>query len=196
MFSGFFDPLLRFLLTPLGVGVLAALDSTLVFWLPLGIDLAMVIVGARHPHTFWWTAIVGAAGSLVGAATTFWVGHRVGEAGLERLVPARKLERVKRRVGESGALTLAALDVLPPPFPFTLFLVAAGALDVDRTRFFATLGVVRFLRFLVEAGLGAKYGARLAMQITSRLVRDIAGLCVVLAIVASIVSFLRLKRRF
>jgi membrane protein YqaA with SNARE-associated domain len=195
MSSSFFDPLLRLLLSPLGVGVLAALDSTLVFWLPLGIDLAMVIMGARHPRLFWLYPVIGAAGSIAGAATSFRVGQAAGEAGLKRLVPPRKLERVKRRVRQSGATTLAALDLLPPPFPFTLFLVAAGALQVNRTRFFTTLGIVRFFRFALESGLGALYGARLAVQIESRLIRDIAGLCVIAAVAASVVSLVRLIRR-
>src|SRR5438093_9864028 len=154
MFSGLCDPLLRFMLSPLGIGVLAALDSTLVFWLPLGLDLAMVILGARHPHWFWVYPVVATAGSLLGAATSFRVGEIVGESGLKRFASTRKIERVQARVNRSGAMTLGALDLLPPPFPFTLFLVAAGALEVNRVRFFVTLGVVRLLRFGVEAALG------------------------------------------
>jgi membrane protein DedA with SNARE-associated domain len=195
MASGFLDPLLRLLMSPLGVGVLAALDSTLVFWLPLGVDLAMVILGARHPDFFWIYPIVGTAGSLLGAATSFRMGQVAGEAGLKHFIPERRLARVRRRVSRGGAVTLAGLDLLPPPFPFTLFLLAAGALDVDRTRFFVTLGVVRLLRFGIESGLGALYGDRLAVQIGSRLVRDVAGLCILAAGIASVFSLVRLLRK-
>jgi membrane protein YqaA with SNARE-associated domain len=195
MSFSFFDPLLRFLLSPLGIGVLAALDSTLIFWLPLGIDLAMVIMGARHPGLFWFYPIVATAGSLLGAYTSFRVGQAAGESGLTHFVPAKKLDRIKRRVGQSGALTLAILDLLPPPFPFTLFVVVAGALDVNRRRFFVTLGVVRFFRFALECGLGALYGQQLATQIGSRLMRDIAGVLVLLAIAASLIALVRLVRR-
>jgi membrane protein YqaA with SNARE-associated domain len=191
----FFDPLLRFLLTPWGVGVLAALDSTLVFWLPLGIDLAVVILGAQHPRLFWIYPLAATAGSLAGATTTFLVGHAAGEAGLKHFVPERKLEKIQARVRKSGALTLGALDLLPPPFPFTFVLLAAGALDVNRAQFFSVLAAARLLRFGLEAALGAHYGAPLALRIESRLFRDIAGLCVVAAIGASVISLVRLGQR-
>lgn len=190
-----FDSLLRFLLTPWGIGMLAALDSTLVFFLPLGVDVAMVIMGAKHPQLFWIYPLSGTLGSLAGAATTFYAGQAAGEAGLKHFVPERKLERVQARVRQSGALTLGALDLVPPPFPFTFILVAAGALDVNRVRFFSVLGVARLLRFGVEAGLGARYGAPLAMSIGSRVIRDIAGLCIAGAIVTSVFSAIRLARR-
>jgi membrane protein YqaA with SNARE-associated domain len=191
----FFDPFLRLLLSPAGIGVLAALDSTLVFFLPLGIDFAIVIMGARQPHLFWIYAIIATAGSLLGAATTFAVGHYAGEAGLAHLVRPKQLARIKQRVSRSSAFTLGSLDLLPPPFPFTIVLLASGALDVNRTRFFSILGVVRVFRFGLEAALGAHYGARLALRIGSRVLRDIAGLCVAGALAASVVSIWRLLRQ-
>jgi len=193
--SAFFAPLLSWLLSPIGIVVFAALDSTLVFWLPVGLDLAMVVVGARHPHLFWLYALIGAGGSVIGAYTSFRVGMFVGESGLTRFVPERKLNRMKRRVQQTGATTLAALDLLPPPFPFTLFIVVAGALDVDRKRFFVTLAVVRFVRFGIEAGLGAMYGARLATEVGSEILTDIAGVIVVAASVLTVFSAIRLILR-
>jgi len=193
--TSFFDPLLRLLLSPVGIGVLAALDSTVIFFFPLGIDLAMVIMGGRHPHLFWLYPIVGAAGSVAGGMTTFAIGHAAGEAGLKRWIPEHRLERVQRRVRDSGAPTLAALDLMPPPFPFTLFVIAAGALDVDRWKFFVTLAAVRLIRFGVESALGARYGTGLAMQIGSRLMRDAAGVFFLLCVAASIVSLIKLLRR-
>jgi membrane protein YqaA with SNARE-associated domain len=193
--SASFDALLRLFLTWWGVGVLAALDSTIVFALPFGIDAAMVVMGARHPELFWLYPLVGAAGSIVGAATTYRVGELAGEAGLKRFVPARRLTRIKSRVQRSGALALAALDLMPPPFPFTLFVVAAGALQVNRTRFFVTLAIVRLFRFGVESSLGAVYGTHIAVRIQSRLVRDIAGICILIAAAVSVVSIGRLMLR-
>jgi membrane protein YqaA with SNARE-associated domain len=190
-----FDPLLRFLLSPIGIGVLAALDSTLIFFFPLGVDFAMVLMGGRDPSLFWLYPLIGTAGSLLGAASSFAVGHAAGEAGLKHWIPPHRLEKVQRRARESGAPTLAALDLMPPPFPFTLFVVAAGALDVNRWRFFLTLAVVRLFRFGVESALGARYGTGLAMQIGTKVIRDAAGVYVVVAIAASVVSLVRLLNR-
>jgi len=193
--AAFFDALLRFFLSWWGIGVLAALDSTIVFALPFGIDAAMVVMGARHSELFWLYPVVGTAGSIVGAASTYRIGELAGESGLKRFVPERRLNRVRSRVKQSGALTLAALDLVPPPFPFTLFVAAAGALEVNRARFFITLIVVRLFRFGVESALGALYGAQLAAQIQSRLVRDIAGVCILVAAGVSVASIVRLLLR-
>ena len=114
-----FYSLLSYFLTPGGLLVLAALDSSVVFFLPLGIDFVLIILTARKPDLFWLYAVLAAAGSIAGAAGTFWVGRKIGEAGLRRFVRASKLRRVERRVGDSAAMSVAALGLIPPPFPFT-----------------------------------------------------------------------------
>src|SRR6185436_20125811 len=129
--------------SPIGVMVLAALDSTVFFSLPFGIDAAVILLAARDRTFAWVIPLLATAGSLAGAALTFWMGAKIGENGLERYVPPRRLQRIRGRVKNTGALTLAALDLIPPPFPFTPFVLAAGALDVNPSRFFITLGVCR-----------------------------------------------------
>jgi hypothetical protein len=49
----FFDSLIGYFLTPGGLVLMAALDSSLVFFLPLGIDLVVVLLSAREPELFW-----------------------------------------------------------------------------------------------------------------------------------------------
>src|ERR1700749_955760 len=84
--------------SPLGVVVLAALDSTLFFSLPFGIDAAVIILAARLKTLWGIAAILAPAGSVAGAALTFWMGVKIGEQGLDRWVPARRLERIRKRV--------------------------------------------------------------------------------------------------
>src|SRR5712691_11625418 len=129
--------------SPLGVFVLGALDSTLFFSLPLGIDAAVVILAAQVGDLWWMPPLLATLGSVLGAALTFWMGKKVGEAGLDRWVPKRRLTRIRKRVRERGAIALAVLDLIPPPFPFTPFLLAAGALEVDARTFFVTLAICR-----------------------------------------------------
>ena len=73
------------------------------------------------------------------------IGRKIGEHGLTRFVPARRLERVKRRVQKSGAIALALPGLIPPPFPYTPFILTSGALDVDPVRFLGALAVVRLM---------------------------------------------------
>src|SRR5213593_1960165 len=97
--------------SPAGVIVLAALDSTLFFSLPFGIDAAVVILAARL-RAFWWAApLLATFGSVAGAWLTFWMGAKIGEQGLERYVAPRRLKRVRARIQRSGAVALAVLDL-------------------------------------------------------------------------------------
>src|SRR6185295_9753396 len=111
-----------------GVVVLAALDSTLFFSLPFGIDAVVIILAARMRGTWWMVPLLATIGSVAGAALTFWMGEKIGEKGLERWIPAKRLERVRARIHTRGAIALAVVDLIPPPFPFTPFVLAAGAL--------------------------------------------------------------------
>ena len=86
--------------------------------------------------------LIAVGGSLAGAALTFWAGGRIGENGLERYVPAARLDRVRRRIKRSGAIALAVLDLVPPPFPFTPAVLSVGALEVKASTFFVTLAIV------------------------------------------------------
>jgi uncharacterized membrane protein YdjX (TVP38/TMEM64 family) len=55
-------------------------------------------------------------------------------------------------------LTIAAL--LPPPTPFKLFVLAAGALGMPFRDFLAAMSVARALRFFAEGYLAVRYGAQ------------------------------------
>src|SRR5688572_30274428 len=102
-----FGSVLSYFLTPGGLVVLAALDASVVFFLPLGIDFALIILTARHPDRFWLFALIATAGSLAGAAMTFWLGRQAGEHGLTKFVRTSRLEQVRRRVEHSAAISIA-----------------------------------------------------------------------------------------
>src|SRR3954464_3694309 len=93
----FFFSVLGYFLTPAGVVLMAVLDASLVFFLPLGIDFVVIVMSARRPDLFWLHAILAALGSVAGAGGTLWIGRQAGEHGLTRLVSPRRLARVKAR---------------------------------------------------------------------------------------------------
>jgi membrane protein YqaA with SNARE-associated domain len=190
----FFYSLLGYFLTPGGLVVLGALDSSLVFFLPLGIDFAVIVLAARKPDIFWLYAILATVGSLAGAAFTFWIGRKAGEHGLSRLIKPARLERIRRRVGHSAAMSVAALGIIPPPFPFTAFVLTSGAWRVNAWTFFATLAGVRATRFLVEAALAARYGRRILLWMQSTVFQTITGMLIVAAVVGTIASGVALYR--
>ncbi|HEV3139698.1 MAG TPA: VTT domain-containing protein [Vicinamibacterales bacterium] len=177
-----------------GVVVLGALDSTLFFSLPFGIDAVVIILAAQMADLAWVVPLLATAGSLAGAWLTFWMGIKIGEKGLDRYIAENRLERIRARIRRSGALALAVLDLIPPPFPFTPFVLAAGALEVKSTTFFATLAVCRLLRFGLEAALARRYGTQILRWLQSDLVRAVVAVFIVLAIVLSVVALVRIVR--
>src|SRR5262245_29489407 len=180
--------------TPAGVVVLGALDSTLFFSLPFGIDASVIILSARMHNLWWIVPLLASIGSVAGAALTFWIGVKIGDAGLERWVAERRLARVRSRIRDTGAIALAVLDLIPPPFPFTPFVLAAGALDVSPRTFFVTLSICRVFRFGVEAALGAIYGRSILSWLDSDLFRDIVSFFIVAAVVLTTMSIVKIVR--
>ena len=180
--------------TPIGVVVLGALDSTLFFSLPFGIDASVIILAARM-HALWWIVpLLASAGSIAGAALTFWMGVKIGDAGLERWVDEKRLERIRCRVRDKGAVALAVLDLIPPPFPFTPFVLAAGALDVSPRMFFVTLTVCRVFRFGLEASLAAIYGRTVLAWLDSDLFHDIVSFFIGVAVLLTAMSIVKIVR--
>jgi membrane protein YqaA with SNARE-associated domain len=184
----FFDSLLSYFLTPGGLILMGALDSSLVFFLPLGIDFVVVILCARNPELFWLYALLATVGSVIGAAATFWLGRKVGAVGLSRLINPSRLHRIERRVSHSAAVSVAALAIMPPPFPFTAFVLTSGALRADPWAFLMTLAGVRLLRFGVESALAARYGRRILAWMESTTFEVVVGALIVLAVAGTIAS--------
>lgn len=191
---GLFYSFLGYFLTPSGLVLLAALDSSMVFFLPLGIDFVLILLAARRPEWFWLYAILATVGSVIGAAGTFWIGRKVGEHGLSRFVKASRLKRVQDRVGGSAAVPVAALGIIPPPFPFTAFVLTSGAAQMNPWTFLMTLAGVRALRFLGEGLLAAHYGRGIIGWMKSTTFTVTVAAMAAIAIIGTIVSGVALYR--
>jgi membrane protein YqaA with SNARE-associated domain len=191
---GFFLTIFGGLLTWWGLWLIAALDSTMVFFLPLAVDIAVIILASRSPDLFWIYPILAAAGSICGAAVTFYIGRRLGEKGLEHFVSKGRLTSVRRRIEDKGAVALAVLDLLPPPFPFTACILAAGALELNTAIFFVTLCLARLLRFGVEAVLAHYYGQQIIGWLKSDTFEYIGIFLFATAILGTAVAIIKLIR--
>jgi membrane protein YqaA with SNARE-associated domain len=184
----------RFFLTWWGTFLVSALDASMIFFLPFGVDAVVIVMVARDEQRFWLYPLLATAGSIAGAAVTFWIGRKIGEVGLKRYVPARRLERLQGRVRDSGAVAIAVPALLPPPFPLTPFVLTCGALQVNPWRFFGTYAAVRLLRFGVEAGLALVYGRGILRVLRSETFQTVVIAFIALAILGTIVSAILLWR--
>jgi membrane protein YqaA with SNARE-associated domain len=161
---------------------------------PLGFDALVIVLAATYDEVFW-VPLLAAAASLLSAALTYWVGRTAGFAGLPRLVPAHHLDRMKAYLDTAGVGTLAAAAVMPPPFPLTAFLLTCGALEFDRRRFFLVFGVMRLVRFSVEALLARHYGDRLLQMLEADGIQNAGTLVVLLSLAVAIAFSITLWRR-
>lgn len=189
----FFFSFLGYFLTPPGLVLIGFLDASMVFFLPLGIDFAVILMTARRPELFWLYALLATTGSTLGAAGTFWIGQEVGDKGLSRFVSRRQLKRVEAHVNR-GVFVLAALAIVPPPFPFTPFVLAGGALGMNAWSFLVTLAGVRLFRFSVEATLARRYGSQILQWMKTPTFEAVVGAFIVLAVIGTIVSAIAVYR--
>jgi membrane protein YqaA with SNARE-associated domain len=188
-------PAFGFFLSWWGTFLLAVLDTSMVFVLPFGIDAVVIYLAARDEDLFWLYPLVATAGSLTGAAATYWLGRKLGDAGLSRVVSERRLEGIRRRVRERGAAAMGLSALVPPPFPVKPFVLTCGALGVNRWVFFSTFGALRLVRFGAEAGLARRYGDSVLAVLQSDWFQTVVIAIIVVAIAGTTVSALMLWRK-
>ena len=102
---------------------------------------------------------------------------------------------MRNRLQRHGAFTVAALSLIPPPFPFTPFVLTSGALHFSRLRLFPLLALARLLRFGLEAALAVKYGNALVSWMQSDTFRIAIGVFIAVATIGTIVSAFIIVRR-
>ena len=141
----------------LGLGVL---DSSFLV-MPLGNDLLIIAMSARNPSRWPYYAAAATAGSVLGCLLIDVVSRKGGEELIERHVARRRFKFVARRIKQDAGWALAFAALMPPPFPFTPFVVAAAALEYPRKKMLSVLAGARFLRFGTEAGLAAVFGSKI-----------------------------------
>jgi membrane protein YqaA with SNARE-associated domain len=184
-----------FFLSWWGAFILSAIDSSLLFFVPFGNDAVVVYLAARNRDLFWLYPLIMTCGSVLGAAGTYWIGKKAGDAGLTRLVSERRLDRLKARVRNAGAGTMALAAVLPPPFPLSPFVLVCGALEVNSVLFFSTFAGMRVVRFGAEAVLARWQGEHVLTVLRSDTVQNVIIGFVVVAVAGTIVSGIVLWRR-
>ncbi len=141
---------------PFGLLAIAFLDSVLVP-IPGGVDAMLLLLTASRPS--WMLIYVAAAtiGSTAGCVGLYRISMRAGHRALNRF-SERKQKRVKDLIDRYDVLSVLVASVLPPPFPFKLFVVSAGVFRLNLLRFTLAIAVGRTFRYLLEGYLAARYG--------------------------------------
>jgi membrane protein YqaA with SNARE-associated domain len=141
-----------------GLFGIALLDSALIP-LPGGPDAVMLLLSTQNPARMPLYALAATAGSVVGCVILYYISRRAGRSALEKF-PASKQARVKELVDRYDVLSVLVASVLPPPFPFKLFVITAGVFRLSLVRFALAVAVGRAFRFFLEGFLAVRYGER------------------------------------
>lgn len=176
---------------PFGLFAVALLDSTFVP-LPSSADALMILLTTAHPRLMIFYASLATAGSAIGCVILYYISRRAGSRALKKFSPAKQ-KRVKELIDRYDVLSVLVASLMPPPFPFKLFVVSAGVFRFSLIRF--TLAIIggRLFRFSLEGYLAIRYGAQ-AKQILARYYPWI-GLGLALLIIAFFLTRSFLKKR-
>jgi membrane protein YqaA with SNARE-associated domain len=166
--SRIIDPVTSFIsmlghLGGIGVFILAALDSSVMPTLG-AVDALTVVLASLHPERWPYYAMCSTAGSVCGASAAY----RLSRLGiLHRRIKGAVFDRVTAFLHRFGSLSLSLAALLPPPFPTSAFVIAAGLTRYPFIPFVLSFGTGRVCRFALLAYLASVLGRRFVTSMWS-----------------------------
>src|SRR5271154_5790492 len=173
----------------LGLFLIAFLDSS-VLTFPVINDLLLIDLSVRYPARMPYYAAMATLGSVGGCLLLYYIARKGGEA-MFRKQAGPRAESIRAWIKRNGFVSILVTALLPPPTPFKIFVIAAGALEMPVRTFVLGLLVARGLRFFGEGFLAVKYGDQASQFLLTHKL-EVAGitLAVVLSLyVASRIAF-------
>lgn len=140
-----------------GLFLIAALDSSFLS-LPEIADLLVVFMVTQHKSQFILYAASATLGSLTGCLGLYYIGRRGGDALVRRRFATASVERTMGVLRRHGLLAVLIPSILPPPAPFKIFVLLAGAAGISASRFTLAILIGRGFRYLLLALLAVRYG--------------------------------------
>jgi membrane protein YqaA with SNARE-associated domain len=176
----------------IGLFIVAALDSSFLSF-PQVNDLLIIYLSTKTPALMPYYAAMTTAGSIVGCFVLYAFARRGGEVFLRKRFSGARVERGLALYQRHGLLAVVVPSLLPPPTPFKLFVLLAGAAKVSPWKFGAAIAIGRGIRYFGQGYLAVLYGERAV-----ELVRDngtLVGLGLAIAAVVIGVIFSFVKKR-
>ncbi len=140
-----------------GLFLINALDSSILAF-PLINDLLLIHMAARHPSQAPLYALYCTLGSIVGSFAIYYLGKGGGRI-FKRNPEMREAGRARRWLRRNDFATVLVASLLPPPTPFKVVPIVAGAMGMKKSRLLSSLIIGRGIRFVAEAWVGMRYGA-------------------------------------
>lgn len=141
-----------------GLFLIAFLDSS-VLTFPVINDLLLIDLSIRFPKRMPYYATMATIGSVTGCILLYYIARKGGEAMLHKYAGPRA-QRTHEWIKRNGFLSILVTALLPPPNPFKVFVIAAGALEMPMRSFVLGLLAARGIRYFGEGFLAVRYGDR------------------------------------
>ena len=169
-----------------GLFIIALLDSSFLSF-PQVNDILIIVLSTKYPARMPYYATMTTIGSLIGCFALYFVARRGGEAFMRKRLKGRYVDRAIGLYQKYGLLAVVVPALLPPPVPFKVFVLMAGAAAVSPIKFGVAVLIGRGIRYFGQGYLAVLYGERAAefmKQYGAQIGVGLAILAVVIAIVA------------
>ena len=127
----------------LGLFLIAFLDSS-VLTFPVINDLLLIDLSIRYPSRMPYYAGMATLGSVAGCLLLYYLARKGGEAMFHKHAGPRA-RHIHAWINRNGFVSILVAALLPPPTPFKVFVIAAGALEMPVRTFVLGLIVARSL---------------------------------------------------
>jgi membrane protein YqaA with SNARE-associated domain len=179
----------------IGLFVLSALDSTVFFFIPFAIDFLFIAHVSHHRAEFPYYLLTAVGGSLAGCLITYWIVSKTSEKTLERHLPKQKFEKLKKKIDEKGFYAVLLAAILPPPFPFSPFILAASIAEMSAKKLVAGILTGRTLRFVIEGILVILLGRQIIKLLNSDVLKFTMLGIFIFAIIGTTISIVKWTRK-
>ena len=176
-----------------GLLTVGILDSSFLM-LPLGNDLLLLGLSARHHDRVPLYVVAATVGSVLGVLLTLWLSRKGGER-MTKGLKGRTWKYVERQMRQKAGWALTVGSLMPPPFPFTVFVAAAGALKVPFKKALPFVAAGRLVRFGIEGALAVYYDRWILSLENSAALKILVVVMIVIAVVGSAYSIYSWTRR-
>jgi membrane protein YqaA with SNARE-associated domain len=143
-----------------GLIILGLVDNSIIP-LPGSMDVIMIVLSADQRELWPYYSFMATAGSVIGGYLTYRLARGEGKGNLRKRLNRSQMEKVHAAFERWGFFSIAVPALIPPPFPMTPFLIAAGAAQYSLKKFIAALFIGRAIRYTILGALAALYGRQI-----------------------------------
>jgi membrane protein YqaA with SNARE-associated domain len=169
----------------LGLLLIAFLDSS-VLTFPVVNDLLLIELTIQNPARMPYYAAMATLGSVAGCLLLYYIARKGGEAMFHKHAGPRA-QHIHAWINRNGFVSILITALLPPPTPFKVFVIAAGALEMPVRTFILGLLAARALRFFGEGFLAIRYGDQAAQFLLTHKL-EVAGIIFLVVIILWLAS--------